>query len=359
MGNAGYLGYIHSFRGFAILNVVAVHALALAVIIPRNWKSDPTGPLTVISETLFHDSTVYFALISGLLFSSILRARGFANFYRSKTMYVLLPYIVCTLIFSLMRWDETGKGVLAWPSGWPDYVDSILPNLVHGGAQFTYWYIPVLLTLFAVTPLLSAMTTAKSYAALPGWALMLAPLVFSRPEFGDGVSQYGAGTLLYFGGAYTVGIAWGNQLEPLLNRISAYRNHLIGVAVLSSAILVELQLAQVNRFGSYSLLETLFYLQKISLAALVLLWLRALAGKQPRWLTYFANEAFSIYFLHVFFILLLADLGWVALHDPDLQPWIVYASSVAFFVFALAMSVLVVRLMRLLLGKNSRLLIGS
>ena len=221
MGKAGYLGYIHSFRGFAILNVVAVHALALAVIIPRNWESDPTGPLTVISETLFHDSTVYFALISGLLFSSILRARGFANFYRSKALYVLLPYIVCTLVFSLMRLDQTGNGVLAWPTGWSDYLQSVLPNLVHGEAQFTYWYIPVLLTLFAVTPLLSAMTTAKSVAALPAWALMLPPLVFSRPEFADGVSQYGLGTLLYFGGAYTVGIALGNELEPLLDRISA------------------------------------------------------------------------------------------------------------------------------------------
>ena len=359
MNKPGHLGYIHSFRGFAILNVVAVHALALAVIIPRDWKSDPTSLLTVVSETLFHDSTVYFALISGLLFSAVLRARGYLNFYQSKTKFVLLPYIVCTLVFSLMRWDTTGNGVLAWPTGWSDYAASVLPNLMHGEAQFTYWYIPVLLILFAITPLLSALTTAKSYAALPGWGLMLAPLVFSRPEFGDGVSQIGPGTLLYFAGAYTVGVSLGNRLEPLLDRIAAYRNHLIAAAVLSSAVLVELQLAQVNRFGSYSLQETFFYLQKLSLAALVLLWLRSLENRQPRWLSYFANEAFSIYFLHVYFILLLADISWALLRDPRFLPWSVYLSSLAFFTFALAMSVLVVRLLRGLLGKHSRLLIGS
>ena len=110
---------------------------------------------------------------------------------------------------------------------------------------------------------------------------MLAPLVFSRPEFADEVSQYGLGTLLYFGGTYTIGIVLGNQLETTLDRLAAYRSHLIGVALLSSAILVELQLAQVNRFGSYSMQEMFLYLQKICLAALVLLWLRALAGKQP------------------------------------------------------------------------------
>ena len=56
----------------------------------------------------------------------------------------------------------------------------------------------------------------------------------------------------------------------------------------------------------------------------------------------------SGYFLHVFFILLLADLAWPFVHDPRFLSWSVYP-----------MSVLVVRLLRKLLGKNSRLLIGS
>lgn len=359
MRKTGFLGYVHSFRGFAILNVVAVHALGTAVLIPRDWVADPTAPLFVFSEMLFHDATVYFALISGLLFSSILRSRGYQNFYRSKAMYVLFPYIFCTTVFSLMRWDETGAGVLAWPPSWSDYVNSILPNLMRGEAQFTYWYIPVLLILFAITPLLSALTTAKAYAAMPAWLVMLAPLVFSRPEFVEGTSQIAAGTVIYFAGAYTVGVYLGNHLEPRLESIATYRRFLIAAAVVSSVILVVLQLVQVNRFGSYSLQESVFYVQKISLAALVLLWLRALESRQPRWLTYFANEAFSIYFLHVFFIALLADLTWAFVHNPGFLPWSVYVSGPMYFAFALAMSVLVVQLLRMLFGKNSRLLIGS
>ncbi|MGB7906164.1 MAG: acyltransferase, partial [Steroidobacteraceae bacterium] len=340
MYKTGYLGYVHSFRGFAILNVVAVHAVGIAVALPRNWAADPTAPLFVLSETLFHDATVYFALISGLLFSAILRSRGYQNFYRSKAKYVLLPYIFCTIVFSLMRWDETGTGVMAWPPTWSDYVNSIVPNLMHGEAQFTYWYIPVLLILFAITPLLSAWTTANSYAAIPAWLVMLAPLVFSRPEFAEATSQIAAGTVIYFAGAYTVGVYLGNHLEPLLDRIAMYRRFLIAAAVLSSVSLVALQLAQVNRFGSYSLQESFFYVQKISLAALVLLWLRTLASRQPRWLSYFANEAFSIYFLHVFFILLLADLTWAFVRHPGFLPWSVYVSGPMYFTFALAMSVL-------------------
>lgn len=359
MLRAEYLGYVHSFRGFAILNVVAIHALALALLIPRNWAGDPTSPLSIVSETLFHDSTIYFALISGLLFSSVLRVRGYARFFRSKALYVLVPYVVCTLVFSLMRFDETGAGVMTWPAGWSDYFQSIWPNLIFGKAQFTYWYLPVLLILFALTPLLSVLSQAKSYAAVPIWLLMLAPLFFSRPEFADDINQIVVGTVIYFAGAYAVGVYLGNQLELLLDRIAAYRKHLIVAALLGSVLLVGLQFAEVNRFGSYSLQETIYYIQKISLAALVLLWLRALDDKQPRWLVYFANEAFSIYFLHIFFMLLLAELGWAFLRDPRFLPWSVYVSGLAFFAFALAMSVLVVWLLRSLLGKNSRLLIGS
>jgi surface polysaccharide O-acyltransferase-like enzyme len=97
----------------------------------------------------------------------------------------------------------------------------------------------------------------------------------------------------------------------------------------------------------------------LSIAAIVMVWLQKQAGNQPRWLTFFATEAFSIYFLHIFFILLLADIFWGFLHRTDLQPWTIYLSGPVYFVFALGMSVLVVHVLRRILGKHSRLVIGS
>jgi len=58
MSSNGFLGYVHSFRGFAILNIVAIHALAFAQLIPADWELDKTTPLYVLTETLFHDSTL-------------------------------------------------------------------------------------------------------------------------------------------------------------------------------------------------------------------------------------------------------------------------------------------------------------
>ena len=355
----GYLGYVHSFRGFAILNIVAIHAFAFALIIPLNFEPDRTAPMYVLNEVLFHDSTLYFALISGLLFSSILRSRGYRRFYKGKLLYVLSPYIFCTVVFSMMRWNDTGTGLLAGPSGMSDYLGSIFPNLLSGEAQFTYWYIPVLLFMYAITPLLSKLTGARSYAAIGAWIIMLLPLVFSRPEFESGVNQLNAGTLIYFTGAYTLGIYLGEKLEARLDYIALHLKPLIAVAVLTSVLIAVLMFADINRFGFFSLQESLFYVQKLCIAAVILLWLRNLAENQPRWMTTFANEAFSIYFLHVFMIVLLADIFWTVIRNPDFQPLSIYLSGWMYFAFALLMSMAVVWLARLLLGKYSRILIGS
>jgi surface polysaccharide O-acyltransferase-like enzyme len=359
MKKDGFLDYVHSFRGFAILNIVAIHALAIAIIIPVNFDPDPTAPMYVFNEMLFHDSTLYFAMISGLLFSSILRSRGYRRFYQSKMVYVLSPYVFCTVVFSVLRWNTEGTGLLALPPDISDYLGSIVPNLLSGEAQFTYWYIPVLLFMFAITPLLSILARAKSWAAVPVWIIMLLPLVFSRPVFEEGVNQVNAGTLIYFTGAYTLGLYLGDRLEARLDAIALYRKPLLAVAVVTSLVLVILGFTEINRFGFFSLQESIFYVQKLCLAALVLLWLRGLGENQPRWLTTFANEAFTIYFLHICFMLLLAEIFWKPLHNTEYQPLSIYLSGPIYFAVALTMSMLVVYLVRLVFGKRSRMLIGS
>lgn len=356
---SGYLHYVHSFRGFAILNIVAIHAFAIAVAIPVDWDLDKPSPLYVLNEMLLHDSTIYFALISGMLFSAILRSRGYLRFYRNKFLYVLFPHIFCTVIFSAVRWNTSGTGVLALPSDLADYLGSILPNLVRGEAQFTYWYIPVLLIIFAVTPLLSSLTRARSYAAVPVWIVMLTPLVFSRPPFEEGILQVNAGSVIYFSGAYTVGIFLGDGLEKRLYILSNWRGMMIVGAILTSALITVLMMNEIDRFGGFSLRESLFYVQKLCIAFLVILWLRGRAEKQPRWLTYFADAEFSIYFLHAFFILMLAHVLWDYLSNPDFQPWSTYLMGPIYLAVALSLSMLVVFTLRLFLGRHSRLIIGS
>ena len=354
-----YLQYVHSFRGFAILNIVAIHAFAIAIVIPQDWSPDRTAPLFVLNEVLFHDSTVYFAVISGLLFSSVLRSRGYRRFFASKILYVLLPYVFCTVAFSFVRFSRLDTGVLAFPVSVSDYLNSILPNLMKGEAQFTFWYIPVLLVIFVLTPLLARLVEAKSYSAIMVWIVMSLPLIYSRPPFEPGTSQITTGSIIYFAGAYTVGLYLGDNLEERLESILKYRWLILATAVFASGLLAILHFEEINRFGNYSLRESLYYLQKLCIGSLVLVWLKSRFENQPRWLSAFADAAFSIYFLHIFFILLLAHFLWDFLHVASLQPWSIYLTGSIYFIFSLSLSLLVVKSLQACIGRYSRLLIGS
>jgi hypothetical protein len=79
-----FFGHIHAFRAFAIVNIVAIHAGATWL-----YFLQPGAPLRAelvltsrVIEVRFHASTIYFALISGLLYSAVLHHRGTSRFFK-------------------------------------------------------------------------------------------------------------------------------------------------------------------------------------------------------------------------------------------------------------------------------------
>ncbi|MEQ9299328.1 MAG: hypothetical protein RIF33_12225, partial [Cyclobacteriaceae bacterium] len=72
-----FLGYLHSFRGIAIIQIVLIHSIVAAFLGANGFELDFTHPLVIANEVLFHDSTLYFAIISGLLYTAILKSRGY------------------------------------------------------------------------------------------------------------------------------------------------------------------------------------------------------------------------------------------------------------------------------------------
>jgi surface polysaccharide O-acyltransferase-like enzyme len=98
---------LHAFRAFAIVNIVAVHALAIVQFpYPTPEAFSAYAWLRALNETAFHDSTIYFTLISGILFSQVLAERGWRVFFRSKVANVLLPYAVVTLLMTAFDWPR-------------------------------------------------------------------------------------------------------------------------------------------------------------------------------------------------------------------------------------------------------------
>ena len=99
---------IHAFRGFAILNIVAIHAFAFVLFYAESSGSRAGAGLMVagvLNGVLLHDSTLYFTYISGILFSMVLAERGYRRFFRSKFFYVFLPYLFFTVLYSTQVYE--------------------------------------------------------------------------------------------------------------------------------------------------------------------------------------------------------------------------------------------------------------
>ena len=146
---------LHAFRGIAILSIVMAHAAGTYSVFSGSKPAASAQDLvSLVHFAAWHDSTLWFALISGLLFPTVFARRGFAAFYRNRLLRVVLPYVLMTALFTpvgyrpaapdeFLRWKVAGLG---------GYLNQFGDNLLHGTALHPYWYIPVLVCLYVLTP---------------------------------------------------------------------------------------------------------------------------------------------------------------------------------------------------------------
>ncbi|MEO0895223.1 MAG: acyltransferase [Bacteroidota bacterium] len=357
--NENFIGYLHSFRGFAILCILAIHALIPPLIVSNNMQGlDMTNPVAIGNEVLFHDSTIYFAIISGILFTAVLKAKGWRRFYTSKLKYVVLPYIFFSALFTLVNFLTGQMGEIELNA--VNYFRELGLDLIFGTSQFQFWYIPVLFFLYAVTPLLDWLGSNKNLGLIPLILIILTPLVVSRIPF-DGSRGLHIETMIYFTGSYALGMLIGTDLEKSMDWFNRNIMILIGVSVISTAMLIYGYMNDINLVGpdsfKVSLLESLFYIQKIALSGLVLVGFKNMEARQPTWLDGFATDAFGLYFLHGFFAFM-TFIFMMPLFQTQ-NSFMIILNGLLVFAFSLIMSTLVIRGMRLLLGKRSRMIVGS
>lgn len=352
--NSQFLGYLHSFRGFAIINIVLIHAVVASLVAIEDMNM--SNPIALINEVLFHDSTLYFTIISGLLFSAILRPRGYKAFYKSKVMNVLAPYAFITLLVSL---GKAGQSEVLEESGYfMALIQTFGMDMLYGKAIGLYWYLPVLFFLFIVTPLVDYLVNLKKVGIVFILLMALAPLVVSRVQM---AFEYilPIESFIYFLGAYALGIWLGTDLDRYMNWIKSNMPLFLVVSIVSTGILFYLFIADVNMVGMISLQETFFYIQKIALAGVVLVWMRDRLNTPPRWLDRFAKDSFGIYFIHGYLAFGGIPLFMWILGFEAISPFNTLLGSVILFAFSVGVSMGVIWLFRKMMGKKSRMLVGS
>jgi len=349
--STSYIKHLHAFRGFAILNVVGAHAWSFMIF----WTGGLTAPgldwLFWSAETIFHGSTLYFAIISGLLFTLVLKTKSWQQFFKSKFTNVLMPYIVITMLITAYYWQY----ILQRPevnNTLVDYLKIALMNLLNGKADIHLWYILVLLVMFVVTPILY-----RIQLRLPVVAYFLAatPLVISRSPFPDFLMPQ---SFIYFIGAYLLGMLIGEHYDKVKSLITRYKFWLIGITVLSSFSLFLLYVYNYKPGTFYSMRQTLVYIQKVAICLLVLGWLAERETRMPKWLNTLGNYAFSIFFLHVIFIGLVINAVRPVLEDSRTIEFVALFGGANFFA-AIIGSILVAKVVQLIFGRHARKLVGS
>lgn len=347
---------VHAFRGFAILNIVAIHVFSIILYYAEYSESTATvarGVLGMINGVLLHDSTLYFTYISGILFSMILAERGYVRFYRSKFLYVFLPYLFFTVLYSTQVYPfPPFNPATLFDGTLSEFAGTVGTNLITGKAILIFWYIPVLIFLYLMTPLLAKLVAAPGLVWLKA-LIILSPLVFSRVWPAVSWTNY-----VYFLGAYLVGMIAGAYYEETIRLVRKNAALLAVVGILTSVAVGAVGYFEVPAYGVTHLAESAWYLQKLAFAGLVLIWFDKIMTSVPKWLDVLANYAFALFFIHMY--LLIELLVWMNKNELRMDS----GSEILFymgasFVLVLGGSAFLIYLGKLLLGKNSRYVLGA
>lgn len=369
--SASYIQHLHAFRGFAILSVVGAHAWSFMIFWTGGLDVDGLKWLFWLTETVFHGSTIYFAIISGLLFNLVLSEKSWSSFFTRKINHVLFPYLILTFALTGFYWHyviESGEVANTLLS----YLKIASQNLITGKADIHFWYIPVLAFLFLVTPLLAWLQRKSNLVFV---LIILLPLIVSRSPFPDFIKPQ---SFVYFLGAYALGMAMGTHYQQVKQFVSEHKVWLLVTALISSVLLYALYVVDYQPGSLYSLRQTLVYIQKVAICLLVLHWLSALEGngdmtlcanrgrsldsstesKIPTWLMLLGTYAFAIFFLHVFFIGTVIQTVRPILDESRSTALIGIFGSIS-FVTAVLGSIALAYVIKRLLGKHSRKLVGA
>lgn len=328
---------MHYFRAFAIINIVLVHTL----IIPQSYRdSTKHSVLWTAREMLFHDSTIYFIFISGFLFHYLSYSFKAEKYYRNKLKNVISPYIFWSIVvYSVKCYLEASTFSLA----------VLKHQLITGTALTHYWYIPFISLVFLISPLLLKINR-KSLTVICLVTSFL-PLLGTRTGTLLTLGQY-----MYFLPIYMVGIVCSIHYDSILNICRKNNLILMFILIITS---VSLQYILHNKiylkYGQINLIESIFYLQKMSATFLIILLFNLIKNKHtiPDLI---ANFSFGLYFTHTIFheiSILKYLIDMTQKHIPITITVIIYA------VFSMFLTLGILYILKRILGQHSRMIIGA
>lgn len=332
-----YLKYIHVLRGIAIISVLAGHCIDAF-----DWTND--NILFRSLCLLFKNGTYLFVFLSGFLFQHLQYKYSTKKYFKSKINNVLLPYTIMSIpaiLFFVFFTHRPNIDSRLYDMSMPY---QILTFYLTGSHLTSYWYIPVILIFFAVSPLLLFLEKKKIlYFLIP--VLIGVSIIIPR-----------GGSLFYncfhFFSVYIIGMLASKYKSTFTG---GARQYLIYILFLCVLFAVSGFLAN-GRLAAFSI-----YLLKISSCFLfIAIYLKLERKEMPerKLLEYLASISFGLYFVHPYVI-----SGLRYLHSGIVGATLsmdgTLARFTAFLIVIIFVSVIIVEMCKLVFGRYSKYLIGS
>jgi hypothetical protein len=294
------------------------------------------------------DATTWFVFISGYLFYYIEHKRfAYRDYLAKKVQYVLLPYFILSVpaISAGMYYGRhellhlTPGAYAAW-------------SLVVGGEVVgPLWFIPMITIFFIASWPLQRL--ARTGWIFPLCAVgVLISLFSSRPIAGlDPLLSF-----VHFFGFYLLGICAAKSLggaDQMLDRRTANAVIVAGASLFLLAAMfhdpsAKKPLGFIDGWGQFNLLQS----GKLALLVAVFFGYEFYLKKPQKFLGFFAQLSFGLFFIHGFFMLLFSRLR------PAMAMWSPWQSFVMEFCLVVLGSVAVVVSIKRVLGMKSRYVIG-
>ena len=336
--NKPFLLFIHYFRAFAIINVVACHLFHSPF---QNNTIIINQTISITREVLFHDSTIYFIFVSGFLFEYLSDNFQTLKYYQKKISFVIIPYI---LISTLIIFED----YLRHPTNTKFF--TILPKtLMLGTANIQFWYIPFISLVFLASPLF--LKIPYKMLKLLIYPLSIIPILGMR----NGVDAFSVGQYIYFIPIYLIGLICASNIPHFIAFIKRTALLFSISAIISTLILIDTFLTDFSTITSPP--EGLFYIQKISIQFVALNIFVNIQDRNISLLNLIANYSFPLYFYHVFISYKIHGiLKHFSLNSLSVYP---FTTATLYVLATILVTLLLCLLLKKVLGKYSKFLTGA
>ncbi|MFD2165254.1 acyltransferase [Thalassotalea euphylliae] len=344
----GFLNSINHFRGIAIIFIVMAHCYR-----PAGWEIETFADKAWFN--LMMNGTVFFVFISGFLFHHVFYHRwDYEKYMRNKTKYVFVPYLILSLPWIIWHLTAGNSPDLHGQyASIEDVTSAATWYVVTGRALTAYWYIPMGMMLFALSPWVMDLIKKKSLltVAIP---LFVVAMIIHRPISNLNAIQ----SLFYFLPVYLFGV-WSSENR---DKLFPFIDKFWGLMLLAA---VALAIGQAHFFGAGVLNKGAFELtvpdlmlpQKILLTLVLLALLNKFEHIQVGFLQKLADVSFAIYFIHPW----ITTPWWMIYDSPDLAGLAGKGNILTTLVvtmIVIAISYAIALIFKKLLDKKSRYIIG-